>query len=188
MAARMQRQRSIGRDGAGAEHRAAARFAAGDHRAAAKICRQALKRAPLAADLWHLLAAAELAEGHVAPARRAVDKACALVPASCDYANTRALVLERAGALVEAEHLWRGLIDDDPNHADAGYNLARLYCRHGDAQGAVALLERVVACRPQWAAAWLNLGEARFECGDEGGAEQAYAEACRAQPPGGRGL
>ena len=66
---------------------------------------------------------------------------------------------------------------------EAVFNAGLFLAELGRTQEAIAQYERALALRPNFAAAWLRLGEAREECGDMAGAEEAFRRA-RAIEPG----
>jgi hypothetical protein len=60
---------------------------------------------------------------------------------------------------------------------EAVFNAGLFLAELGRTREAIAQYERALALRPNFAAAWLRLGEARQECGDGDGAEEAFRRA-----------
>jgi protein O-GlcNAc transferase len=69
-----------------------------------------------------------------------------------------ALAHHRAGRLKEAEKIYRGILDRDPNHLDALNLLGALEGQMGHREVAVELISRVLRIRPDLAIAHNNLG------------------------------
>ncbi len=88
----------------------------------------------------------------------------------------------RAGRLAEAEAIYRQILSQDPNQADALHQLGAVAFRAGQPEAAVELIGRAIAARPGVPEYWSNLGsilnhQQRF---DRGGS--ASAEAIRLNP------
>ncbi len=88
----------------------------------------------------------------------------------------------QAGALAEAEGLYRQVLAIRPDHTDALYYLGVLACQLGRPGEAVALLERAVAADPARASAHNNLGLALQALGHLEPAAAAYRQALALQP------
>jgi tetratricopeptide (TPR) repeat protein len=83
-------------------------------------------------------------------------------------AFARAVVLQREGQPAEAEKLYQGILQLDPNHADALHNLGIIRIQQGKADEAVVLIRRAVELNPGAANPRNDLGMAlamlrRFE-------------------------
>ncbi|HET8796990.1 MAG TPA: tetratricopeptide repeat protein [Thermoanaerobaculia bacterium] len=65
---------------------------------------------------------------------------------------------------------------------EAAYNAGVLLAQSGKVREAMALYERALADRPNLAAAWFRLGEARRDCGDRLGAVDAFRRALEIEP------
>lgn len=65
---------------------------------------------------------------------------------------------------------------------EAAFNAGRLLAGRGRMEEAIAAYERALAARPNLAAAWLRLGEARRDCGDVSGAIDAFRRALEIEP------
>lgn len=69
-----------------------------------------------------------------------------------------AVRLHQAGALAQAEPLYRALLRQDPDHADAQNLLGLLLHQQGRDEQAVMALRRATMLRPMTAEYWRNLG------------------------------
>jgi Tetratricopeptide repeat len=65
---------------------------------------------------------------------------------------------------------------------EAAFNAGVLLAGRGRTEEAIAMYERALAARPNLAAAWIRLGEARRECGDDFGALVAFRRAASIEP------
>lgn len=77
-----------------------------------------------------------------------------------------ALAHHRRGDLVQAESLYRRLLEQNDDHADAGSLLGTIRIQQGRFRDGVALLEKVVGKAPQHPIAQANLGLAYHELGE----------------------
>ena len=71
---------------------------------------------------------------------------------------------------------------------EAAFNAGVLLAGRGRTEEAIQLYERALAARPNLAAAWFRLGEARRECGDEFGALVAFRRTVAIEPTHARAL
>lgn len=71
---------------------------------------------------------------------------------------------------------------------EAAFNAGVLLAGRGRTEEAIAMYERALAARPNLAAAWVRLGEARRECGDDFGALAAFRRAAAIEPGNARAL
>ena len=90
--------------------------------------------------------------------------------------------LHAAGDLAGAERIYRRLIADDPDRAEAWYLLGRARHSSGDADGAIDGYRRALALRPGLAEAHNNLGIALNGQGRHDQAVACYREAIRLRP------
>jgi tetratricopeptide (TPR) repeat protein len=65
---------------------------------------------------------------------------------------------------------------------EALFNAGVFLAGRGRMKEAIALYERLLAARPNLAAAWFRLGEARRECGDVSGAIDAFRRTLEIEP------
>lgn len=71
---------------------------------------------------------------------------------------------------------------------EALFNAGALLAGRGRTEEAIAMYERVLAQRPNLAAAWIRLGEAKRECGDDFAAIVAFRRAAAIEPANARAL
>lgn len=93
-----------------------------------------------------------------------------------------ALQHHRAGRLAEAEQLYRHVLAEEPQHADAIQNLGILAGQLGRKEEALKLNQRVVALRPDSADAHVNLGNALRDNGQLEDAIAAFGRAIALRP------
>lgn len=74
----------------------------------------------------------------------------------------------------------------DLERPEAAFNAGILLAQRGRLRDAIPLYEEALAARPNLTAAWFRLGEARRECGDIGGAIDAFRRALQIEPAYGR--
>ena len=88
----------------------------------------------------------------------------------------------RAGRLQEAERLYRRLLEDDPDHADANHLLGVIALQTGADEAARELIERAVGRDPDVADYHGNLGLALQALGRLDEAAESFARALRLNP------
>jgi tetratricopeptide (TPR) repeat protein len=140
---------------------------------------------------WRALgaeAARFLGEGRWAEAAQALEQVVELNPGHADswynlgYARRHAR--HYAGALAAyAKALELGVRGAEEAHLNQAVILSEHLHDTGEAQ---AELEKAIAIKPDFTAAWLNLGNLHEDLGDLAGARQAYESALRADPVSGR--
>lgn len=86
---------------------------------------------------------------------------------SPEQALTVASDLHRGGRLDEAEGLYRQILAVRPDDPDALHLLGVVRRRRGDGAGAVALIERAVALRPDFIPAYTNFANALADVGQD---------------------
>ena len=84
----------------------------------------------------------------------------------------------RTGRAEDAIRVLSALVKKEPR-PEAEFNLGVFLGRNAEG---IAHLERAVALRPNFVAAWIRLGEARQECGDTSGAREAFDRALAIDP------
>ena len=94
-------------------------------------------------------------------------------------AATQALSL---GRVVDAEQRLHGLIAVYPNHPEVLRMWAGLQSLRGDFYGALAIMERAIAMRPNDAAYWSSFGSALIEAARYDEAIDALRHACELDP------
>ncbi len=89
---------------------------------------------------------------------------------------------QKAGRLKEAERIYRALLEEDPQRADAWNNLGLLYLDRRDTEKAVAYIGRALKINPGGPAFHHNIAGAYGRLGDLEKAESHYREAIRLEP------
>jgi protein O-GlcNAc transferase len=87
-----------------------------------------------------------------------------------------------AGRLREAEHLYRQILAQQPEHADAIHYLGVVARQDGRNDIAVDLIRRAIVIRPNYAEAYSNLGNALRDNGQLDAAIAAYRQAIVLNP------
>jgi len=87
-----------------------------------------------------------------------------------------------AGRLADAESLYRGVLDEQPDNVEAMQGLAAVCHRRGRPDEALALFRRVIALDPDSRVADRQLGRLLERRGDPAGAAICYRRAARLQP------
>ncbi len=82
-----------------------------------------------------------------------------------------------------ARRIWREILADTPDNAEAHFNLGLLYIRSGEYQPAAAAFRRVLALQPQMPDALFNLGFAYAKSGRYDEAVESYTQAVALDPP-----
>jgi predicted O-linked N-acetylglucosamine transferase (SPINDLY family) len=93
-----------------------------------------------------------------------------------------ALQHHQAGRLPEAERLYRQILSQNPQHANALQNMGILAGQLGRNDQALDLSRRVVTLKPNSAEAYSNLGNALFALGRSDEAVAAYRQAIALNP------
>ncbi|MBF0589376.1 MAG: tetratricopeptide repeat protein [Magnetococcales bacterium] len=88
----------------------------------------------------------------------------------------------QAGALNEAESIYRTILDADPNQSDALHLLGLIAQQVGQLEESKRLLEKALKANPKHAAAHHNLGITMNLLGDHRGSEMAHKDALRLLP------
>jgi len=83
----------------------------------------------------------------------------AMAKLTADQAFAVALEHHRAGRLAEAERGYRGVLADEPEHADSLHLLGVIALQTGNLESALDLVQRAVALRPDAAVCRNNLGQ-----------------------------
>jgi tetratricopeptide (TPR) repeat protein len=132
-------------------------------------------------------AAAQLLAARIARAAKDFDGALAHLDRVIAIAPQREAFLEKARTLDQAGHrlaareAWRAILEIVPQNLEAAARLGRLAWEDGDHAVAVSVLERAAAGDAP-ASVWFDLGLARQDLRDYGGAATAYRRACEIRP------
>jgi len=104
-----------------------------------------------------------------------LDRAIAIAPQRETFLE-KARTLDHAGARSAAREAWRAILEAVPQNTEAMARLGRLAWEDGDHAAAATLLERA-ATSDAPASVWFDLGLARQDLRDHGGAASAYRKA-----------
>lgn len=88
----------------------------------------------------------------------------------------------RANRLLEAEQLYRKLLEQQPTHPDALHGLCMLVQQKGEYQQAERLLNLILRVQPKSVKAWFSLGNVRQVQGQLPEAIKAYQQALAIHP------
>ena len=88
----------------------------------------------------------------------------------------------RANNLLQAEQLYRKILEQQPTHPDALHGLCMLSQQKGEYQQAERLLNLILRVQPQSVKAWFSLGNLRQVQGQLPEAIQAYQQALALHP------
>ena len=148
----------------------------GAYETAARHFREAAEANPEDPERWSELGRAEMYAERPVPARRAFERVAVLRP---DDAGPRILIgmtweLERR--YDEALLAYEQACQIDPDSPRGFTILGTRLLRWGETEAAVEPLARSVALDGGNAEAWNALGMARYQSGDESGAEEAFRE------------
>lgn len=94
----------------------------------------------------------------------------------------QALGLHQAGHLAAAEGLYRAILNESPNHAEALGFLGMLYSQAGQPERGIPLLEKAARLNGRNAMGFLFLGDALRAAGRHEDALQAYRKAIKIKP------
>jgi len=87
----------------------------------------------------------------------------------------------QAGRLPEAEAIYRAVLESDPGHAGATYNLALIALQRGNAKEAVPAMREAVRREPRNASYWLNYAVALVGSGEPRHARDVLLKARQSQ-------
>jgi predicted O-linked N-acetylglucosamine transferase (SPINDLY family) len=92
------------------------------------------------------------------------------------------LAHHQGGRFAEAEAIYRQILRQNPNHAEALHLLGVLAAQVGRLDAAVELIRRAIRLQPEFAEAHCNLGNALKEMGQLGEAIASFRQAIRLKP------
>src|SRR4051812_5377623 len=87
-----------------------------------------------------------------------------------------------AGRLQQAEQLYRQILKESPNHADALHMLGVLGMSLGQLLAGAELIEKALAINPKIPGAWSNLAEAKRMLGQRDDALKYFERAIAEEP------
>jgi tetratricopeptide (TPR) repeat protein len=109
-----------------------------------------------------------------------LDRAIAIAPQR-DAFLEKARTLDQAGLRPAAREAWRAILEAVPNNREAAARLGRLAWEDSEFATAASLLERAAQGEAS-ANVWFDLGLARQDLRDHGGAASAYRKALEKKP------
>jgi predicted O-linked N-acetylglucosamine transferase (SPINDLY family) len=134
----------------------------GDFAGAERRAQQALQTVVPHAEIWRLLAIAQLKSGKLDAAMRALQQARTLDPRSVEVLCNLAAVETMTGNAEGARRALEQALALAPDHVLALSSLGRLRYQLGDYDGAVQCFERSVRAQPGAAEPWLDLANTRI--------------------------
>ncbi len=119
----------------------------GDTTEAQRLLRESVRRAeetgwPVDPTTWSLLGSLSLKEGDLAEARRCLENALRIDPATPGARNTLGAILATQGHLEQAIHQFELLVQQEPTNAAAWANLGSAWARAGRIERAAQALRR----------------------------------------------
>lgn len=163
-------------------HLGTAQTRAGNHAAAERAFRNAIRLNPSFKAAYDGLTGALLAQGEGTDSVTglAAQSGFSLGGAEDDLLQGAARL--RAGDLDGAETLYRQVLDEDPRSARAWLALAVVASRRGDPAAAAASCRRALEADPEFVDAWQQLGVSELADGDAAAAIVALETAVRIDP------
>lgn len=129
----------------------------GDFVGAERRAQEALQTLPPDAEIWRLLAIAQLKAGKIDAAERSLQQANRLDPRSIEVLCNLAAVETHKGNTQDARSTLERAMQLAPNHIGVLSSLGRLRHRLGDFIGAAQCFERCLRADPGRAASWFDL-------------------------------
>jgi len=154
----------------------------GDFAGAERRAQAALQTAAPHAEIWRLLAIAQLKTGRRDAALRSLEHARMLDPQSPEVLCNLATVQSMSGRPADAQATLRQVLAFSPDHPVALTHLGRLLHVSGDYEGAARCFERSLAAGVAPAEALINLANTRIAQGRIGEAEAALQRSLAANP------
>jgi tetratricopeptide (TPR) repeat protein len=109
-----------------------------------------------------------------------LDQAIAIAPHRDTFLE-KGRTLDQAGLRPQARQAWQAILEVIPDNREAAARLGRLAWEDGDHPTAISFLERAAQGAPP-ASVWFDLGLARQDLRDHGGAARAYRKAIEIKP------
>jgi tetratricopeptide (TPR) repeat protein len=151
-------------------------------RSTASLFGNAVEVTPPSRFVWANYGAALQAEGRAAEARAWWERMVRVLPEAPDGHLNLGVALHEAGDLAGAEAAYRAALARDPRNAHATYDLALLDKGRGDLAGALAGFTRARDLGLRSGQVLRQIGGTAAALGRGAEAEDAYAEALRADP------
>lgn len=157
-------------------------FRAGRDREALTRYREAIEAGFVHPDVFVNLAAVARRLGDAGEARKALEAAAGLDPASADIWNELGILRAAAGEERLAREAFSRAMALDPGRAEPHYNLALVQRRGGDEQAAMASLREAVSRNPSYAEAHFEIGNGLLAARRPADALASYQAALASRP------
>ena len=96
-----------------------------------------------------------------------------------DQALQQGIVAHREGKLLEAENLYRAILENDPKHPHANHNLGLLAVGLGQEEGALTFLKRAVEVNPKESTFWVSYIDVLIKTSRSTAAKKALEQAAK---------
>ncbi len=159
------------------QSRADSAMADGDYAEAAQLFQEILAVDPDNVPAWIGVGGAYSELGEWSRAEPAYAQACEREPASYDAQFGHGLSLQMLNRLIDAVAAYHRALTIDPMSSEASLGVATSYLQLDEPQHALPFAERAVTLAPDDGRAWISLGAAAEQTGDDGAALEAYLAA-----------
>lgn len=143
---------------------------------------QAIAADPNSADLLHRIATIMIAAGASGPAETVLLAATRRFPQHIEAWNTLGSLYMQTGRPVDAMHIWRQALQQDPKSIAPRFNLAVVCERCGRLDEADALLRTLLEMQPDHAQAWMLHGYIQRDLGQFDDSIRAFERAIELNP------
>jgi len=143
---------------------------------------QSIAADPNSADLLHSIATIMIAAGASGPAETVLLAATRKFPDHIEAWNTLGSLYMQTGRPVDAMHVWRQALQQDPKSIAPRFNLAMVCERSGRLDEADALLRTLLEMQPDHAQAWMLHGYIQRDLGKLGDSIRAFEHAIELNP------
>ena len=89
-----------------------------------------------------------------------------VVEPNAEQALQQAVALHQAGRLQDAERLYRGILQAQPEHPEANHNLGILALQHNQLAAALPHFKAALEAKPSHGQFWLSYADALLASGD----------------------
>ncbi len=149
----------------------------GEYAQAAQLFEAILAEDPENIPAWIGMGGAYSEMGEWSRAEPAYAEACDLAPASYDAQFGHGLSLQMLNRLIDAVAAYHRALTIDPMSSEASLGVATSYLQLEEPQHALPFAERAVELDPEDGRAWISLGAAAEQTGDDSAALDAYLAA-----------
>jgi len=154
----------------------------GQIRTVTQECDRLTKEFPQSFLLWNLLGAANNAQGKLAEAIAAHNKALLIKPDFAEAHNNIGAAFQSQGKFEEASAAYNKALLIKPDYARAHYNLGIALQELGRLEEAIASYRQAIGLIPDYVEAHYNLGNTLQELGRSKDAEASYRKAIALKP------